>query len=219
MNAFDIIGPVMVGPSSSHTAGAVKIGRTCRRILGENIKKAEINLYGSFLSTGKGHGTDVAIVAGLLGFSPDDERISKSIEIAKLQDIEINFGIANIKNAHPNTVIIKLFGIKGKSLEVRASSIGGGRISVDEIDGFKVKFSTEYPTLIVRNEDTPGLVASVSSIISENSLNIATFQLYRGNRGGTAVMIIECDGETPENIIEKIRNLNGILSVTYFSLV
>lgn len=219
MNAFDIIGPVMVGPSSSHTAGAVRIGRACRRLLGEKIKKAEIDLYGSFLSTGKGHGTDIAIVAGLLGFSPDDERISKSIEIAKSECIDIKFGAASIKDAHPNTAVIKLLGVNGKPLEVRASSIGGGRISVDEIDGFDVKFSTEYPTLIVRNEDVPGLVASVSSIISENSLNIATFQLYRGNRGGTAVMIIECDGEAPENIIEKIRNLSGILSVTYFSLV
>lgn len=140
MSIFDIVGPIMVGPSSSHTAGAVRIGLVARRLLGEEIKSAQILLYGSFLATGKGHGTDKALVAGLLGMKPDDYRIPHSMEIAADRGIDIEFGEAHLKEAHPNTAQIRLTGETGKTLEVIGESLGGSRINIAQIDGIETNF-------------------------------------------------------------------------------
>lgn len=219
MNIFDIIGPVMVGPSSSHTAGACKIGYVSRKLLAEDLKEAKILLYGSFLATGKGHGTQKALVAGLLGFLPDDEKIPSSLEIAKQKRIEFSFGESNLKNAHPNSCELLLTGVNGRKLEIVAESLGGSIINIASIDGLSANFSGEYPTLIVHNLDQPGHIAEVTSMLSHKSVNIAKMQLYRANRGGKAVMVIECDQEIPPESIKWLEHLEGIEKVTYYSLL
>lgn len=193
MDIFDIIGPVMVGPSSSHTAGAVRIGYIAGKLMGEPIAKAEILLYGSFLATGKGHGTRKALVAGLLGMKPDDMRIPNSFEIAKEHGIEVVFGESTLREAHPNTAQILLTSVTGKKLEIVGESLGGSRINIAQIDGITTNFSGDYPTLVVHNMDQPGHVAEVTSMLAHKSVNIATMQLYRANRGGNSVMVLECD--------------------------
>lgn len=218
MNIFDIIGPVMVGPSSSHTAGAVKIGYVSRKLLAEPLKKAEILLYGSFLATGRGHGTTLALVAGLLGMKTDDSRIPDSMRIAEERGIEITFGEAELRDAHPNSVQLILTGIDGRKLEVVGESIGGSRINIAGIDGISTNFSGDYPTLIVHNLDQPGHVAEVTSMLAHKSVNIATMQLYRASRGGDAVMVIECDQEVPKESIAWLEHLEGVQKVTYYSL-
>ena len=169
MNLFDIVGPVMVGPSSSHTAGAVRIGYISRRLLGEPVKKAQILLYGSFLATGKGHGTDRAIIAGLLGMKPDDMRIPDSMELAEKAGMEVSFGEAKCKDAHPNTAQLILTGTDGNTLEIEAASLGGGRIRVCKIDGIETNFCGDYPTLIVHNLDQPGHVTEVTSMLAHKA--------------------------------------------------
>lgn len=218
MNLFDILGPIMVGPSSSHTAGAVKIGFVSRKLLGEPVKKAKILLYGSFLATGKGHGTQLAIVAGLLGMRPDDSRIPHSLDIAREDGIEISFGEADLKDAHPNSVLLSLIGISGKEMEIVGESIGGSRISIAKIDGLSANFSGDYPTLIVHNQDQPGHVAEITSMLSHKAINVATLNLYRASRGGNAVMVVECDQEIPKESIQWLAHLEGIKKVTYYSL-
>lgn len=199
MDIFDIIGPVMVGPSSSHTAGAVRIGYIAGKLMGEPIAKAEILLYGSFLATGKGHGTRKALVAGLLGMKPDDMRIPNSFEIAKEHGIEVVFGESTLREAHPNTAQILLTSVTGKKLEIVGESLGGSRINIAQIDGITTNFSGDYPTLVVHNMDQPGHVAEVTSMLAHKSVNIATMQLYRANRGGNSVMVLECDQEVPDD--------------------
>lgn len=218
MNLYDIIGPVMVGPSSSHTAGAVKIGYVSRKLMAQPIVKAQILLYGSFLATGKGHGTQIAIAAGLLGMKTDDCRIPDSFRLAGEAGMEISFGEAELKDAHPNSAQLILTGADGRQLEIVGESIGGSRINIASIDGLSANFSGDYPTLIVHNLDQPGHVAEVTSMLSHKSVNIATMQLYRAGRGGHAVMVIECDQEVPKESIQWLAHLEGIEKVTYYSL-
>lgn len=217
MDIFDIVGPIMVGPSSSHTAGAVRIGYIGGKLLGEPIKKAEILLYGSFLATGEGHGTKKAIVAGLLGMEPDDYRISDSFNIAKEKNMEIEFGEAKLNEGHPNSALLRLEGVNGSSIEVLGQSIGGSRINIAQIDGIDTNFSGECPTLIVHNMDQPGHVSEVTSMLAHKSVNIATMQLYRSAKGGNAVMVVECDQQIPKEGIEWLKHVEGILKVTYFA--
>lgn len=219
MNLFDIMGPVMVGPSSSHTAGAVKIGYVARKLIGEPIVSAKINLYGSFLATGRGHGTHFAIVAGLLGMKTDDVRIPNSMEIAKAEGMQLSFGRADLEDGHPNSAELELVGAEGRKLTIVGESIGGSLINIAKIDGLDANFSGEYPTLIVHNMDQPGHVAEVTSMLANKSVNIATMQLYRAKRGGNAVMVIECDQEVPKESIEWLNHLEGIEKVTYYSLL
>ena len=218
MDIFDIIGPVMVGPSSSHTAGAVRIGYIAGKLMGEPIAKAEILLYGSFLATGKGHGTRKALVAGLLGMKPDDMRIPDSFEIAKEHGIEVAFGESALRDAHPNTAQIFLTSVTGKKLEVVGESLGGSRINIAQIDGISTNFSGDYPTLVVHNMDQPGHVAEVTSMLAHKSVNIAAMQLYRAGRGGNSVMVLECDKEVPEAGINWLRHAEGVVKVTYLGL-
>ena len=219
MSIFDVIGPVMVGPSSSHTAGAVRIGYISRKLIGENIVKADIRLYGSFLATGKGHGTRKALVAGLLGMKPDDMRIPDSLDIASSQGMEVTFGEAQLKEAHPNTVQMFLTGVSGRSLEVVGESLGGSRINIAQIDGINTNFSGDYPTLVVHNLDQPGHVSEVTAMLAHKGVNIAYMQLYRSNRGGEAVMVVECDQEVPQEGIKWLEKAEGVVKVTYLSLL
>lgn len=217
MNLFDIIGPVMVGPSSSHTAGAVKIGYVTRKLMGQPIASAKILLHGSFAATGKGHGTHFAIVAGLLGMKPDDVRIPKSVELAEEAGMKLEFGKIDLPERHPNSVELILEGVHGRKLTVIGESIGGSLINIASVDGLEANFSGEYPTLIVHNLDQPGHVAEVTSMLAHKSVNIATMQLYRASRGGNAVMVIECDQEIPEESINWLEHLEGVEKVTYYS--
>lgn len=219
MNLLDIIGPVMVGPSSSHTAGAVKIGRVSRKLLAEEVKEAKIYFHGSFLATGKGHGTDKALIAGLLGMQVDDPAIPDSFRIADGRGMKFSLEGIDLGDVHPNSVKMNLTGVSGRTLEVIAASIGGGRIQICELDGITANFSGDYPTLIVHNIDQPGHVTEVTSMLAHKGVNIATMQLYRKSRGGSAVMVIECDQEVPRESLAWLERLEGILKVTYCSLV
>ena len=217
MNIFDILGPVMVGPSSSHTAGAVRIGLIARRLLGGQPATAKITLSGSFAATGTGHGTDRALVAGLLGMKPDDIRIPDSFALAVEQGLAFTFDKTELKEAHPNTAILQLSTAGGRELEVQASSLGGGRIMVNKLDGINVDFNGDSPTLIVHNLDQPGHVAEVTSMLSHKSVNIATMQLYRNHRGGYAVMVIETDQDIPAEALRWLSRLEGVIKVTYLN--
>ncbi|HAX51487.1 L-serine ammonia-lyase, iron-sulfur-dependent subunit beta [Muricomes intestini] len=215
MNIFDILGPVMVGPSSSHTAGAVHIGHVTRKLLRSRPVEAEIGLCGSFAATGKGHGTDKALVAGLLGMQPDDMRIPESFKIAAHEGLDFQIKNIEIRDAHPNTALLKVTGEDGRVLEVQASSLGGGRIMLNKLDGIVVNCTGECPTLIVHNHDTPGHVAEVTSMLAKESINIATLQLHREKRGGLAVMVIEIDQTVPDSFIKWLEKQEGIVKVTY----
>lgn len=219
MNVFDIMGPIMVGPSSSHTAGAVKIGYTARKLMREDIKRANIYLHGSFLLTGKGHGTDRALIAGLLGMLPDDERIPDSFSYAENSGLGFEFEGIELRDAHPNSVLLKLEGVRGNRMELIASSIGGGSIVINKIDGVDADITAAYPTLIIRNIDKPGHVSMVTSLLSKQSINIATMKIQRDKRGGNAVMIIECDQEVPSEVLELLSNAEGVKKVTYINAV
>ena len=217
MNLFDILGPVMVGPSSSHTAGAVRIGRMARALLGQTPVKAELLLHGSFASTGEGHGTHQALVAGLLGLAPDDSRVPNSFSLAQERGLAFTFGACQLRDVHPNSVIIRLEGEQGGSLEVGASSPGGGRIKVFRVDGLDTSFSGELPTLVVHNSDKPGCVSQVTGALAAQGLNVATLQLNRGGRGGSAVMVIECDQPVSDATAQWLRSLPGILRVNRYT--
>lgn len=219
MNLFDILGPVMVGPSSSHTAGAVRIGRIARRLLGEGTpRRAVITLSGSFAATGRGHGTDRALVAGLLGMQPDDERIARSFFVAADKGMDFRFENANLRGEHPNTARLSLTGRSGRQMSLVASSLGGGRIMVVELDGLRVRFSGDLPTLIVQNRDQPGHVSDVASMLASNGVNIATLQLYRDHPGGNAVMVIEIDKAVPQAGIDWLKRVEGINGVTFLNV-
>ena len=218
MNLFDILGPVMVGPSSSHTAGAVRIGYIARKLLQETPVKVEILLHGSFATTGVGHGTDRALIAGLLGMKPDDIRIPHSFEIAEESGLVFSFGTVNLRDAHPNTAVLKLEGESGKQMEVQGVSIGGGRVLIQKLNGLEVNFSGECNTLVIQNLDTPGSVAKVTSILFWKSVNIATMQLCRDKRGGYAMMVLETDEEIWESSVRELQNLDGVLQVIYLGI-
>ncbi len=214
MRLFDILGPIMVGPSSSHTAGAVKMGYVAQKLLGDVPARAEITLYGSFAQTGRGHGTDRALVAGLLGMQPDDLRIPNSFSLAQKAGMEFSFETGILRGRHPNTARLYLTGKTGRTLEVVAESVGGGRIRVSHIDGIETNFSGETNTLVVHNRDVPGHVAAVTDALRRHRVNIATMQLYRSHPGGDAVMVLECDQPIPADLEAALAGMEGIRKVT-----
>lgn len=214
MRLFDVLGPVMIGPSSSHTAGAARIGYTARKLLGETPVRAEVYLHGSFATTGRGHGTDRAILAGLLGMHPDDPRLPDSFALAQEANLEFSIHAIELRDAYPNTAQLRLWGSDGRRLELQAASIGGGRIRVTHIDGVPVDFGGDTNTLIIHNTDTPGYVAKVSTAVSQQNINIASMQLFRASPGGYAVMVLECDQPIPADLTESLRQVPGILKVT-----
>lgn len=216
INIFDMMGPVMVGPSSSHTAGAARIGNMGRTLLGEEVARADIGLYGSFAETGYGHGTDRALLAGLLGMKPDDLRIPNAYEEANRAGMAYSFRTVELRDAHPNTALLELTGKSGKKLTLQASSIGGGAIVVNKIDGIDVNFTGDFNTLIVRNQDESGSVAAITSILSQVHINVANMSVNRHRRGGDALMVIETDQHIKPRQVEFLSELQGILSVTYY---
>ncbi len=212
---FDILGPVMVGPSSSHTAGAARIGMVARQLFGRQPEKAAVYLHGSFAATGKGHGTDCALIAGLLGMKPDDMRIPDSFEIAAEEGMTFTIAPKEIREAHPNTaqVIMEAEGVA--PMKIQAYSVGGGRIRVCEIDGIDVNFSGESNTLIIRNIDEPGRIKEVAVALSNAAINIATMQVFRDKRGGHAIMVVETDQIVPQEAMDDLANKDGIIRVKF----
>ncbi len=192
-SVFDIVGPRMTGPSSSHTAGAARIAYIARRIIAQDVTEVYFTLYGSFAETGKGHGTDKALIGGILGFTPDDERIPNAYEYAKEQGVIVNFKYSDEPTRHPNTVKIEACDAQGKWTEVRGESIGGGNILITEIDELEVELTGEYPTIIVRHHDEPGVIAEVSHVLAQLNINIAFMRVFRHGRGEDAYMCIETD--------------------------
>ncbi|PKM50997.1 MAG: L-serine ammonia-lyase, iron-sulfur-dependent, subunit beta [Firmicutes bacterium HGW-Firmicutes-7] len=219
MNVFDIIGPVMIGPSSSHTAGAVRIGKVARTLLHEEVIEAKIMLHGSFAKTYRGHGTDKALVGGIMDMLPDDIRIRHSLALAKEQGIKVSFEEIVIDKAHPNTAVIHLTGKSGKNVTIRGASVGGGNIIINNINGLEVELSCQNTSLIVVHKDTPGTIAAVTSFVAKSGVNIGNFRLSREERGGLAVMAIEIDGAENESLNEEISKLSNVISSTMLKRV
>ncbi len=213
MQIFDIIGPVMIGPSSSHTAGACRLGRVARKILADRPIKARIGLCGSFAQTYRGHGTDKALIAGILDMHTYDPRLRNALTLAGGEGLEYEFYLTTIPGAHPNTAIIELTGETGSTCHITGASIGGGNIIVTNINGMDVQFTGQYNTLIVLHRDTPGVIAAVTNAMASSGTNIGNFRLSRPQKGGEAVMTIEVDGDVSDSMIRWLRELNHITGV------
>ena len=216
LDIFDIFGPVMVGPSSSHTAGAVRIGRMARTLLGGEPVRAKIGLYGSFAETGQGHGTDKALVAGLLGLKPDDMKIPNSFDLAKQRGMKFTFETARLREAHPNTAVLEVELANGKVLTLQAASTGGGRIRVDKLNGVEVSFTGAFNTLVTRHKDIAGELADVTRELSNGRVNIANMSLCRDRRGGDALTVIETDQKVPKVVRQLIGELRGVEGLTHY---
>ncbi len=214
MGIFDILGPVMVGPSSSHTAGAVRIGLFARRLLGEAPTRAVIGLHGSFAATGEGHGTRLALVAGLLGLATDDERIPQAPALAIEAGLEVRFEEEDLGEVHPNSVHIRLEAPEA-ALDLCASSVGGGRIRAWSVDGFATSLDGEFPTLLVVYPDRAGSVAMVSTILASAALNIANMKVHRTGRGGQALMAVQLDEAPPDDVLESLYHLPHFQQVRF----
>ncbi len=209
VSLLDIIGPVMVGPSSSHTAGACRLGLLARNLVGGTPERAHIELHGSFARTGEGHGTDKAIVGGLMGFRPDDERLRTALEIMEREGLDYRFEKTSLdedKAVHPNTVRITVERADRRAV-MMGSSLGAGRILVTEIDGYPVEVTGSYHTIVLVAEDVKGSVARIAGLLAEHSINIATLRLTRKERGGDAFMVIEVDDQPGEAVRDELRAL------------
>ncbi|SDZ22466.1 L-serine dehydratase [Proteiniborus ethanoligenes] len=210
---FDILGPIMVGPSSSHTAGAARLGKVAKYIAGEDIESVTFYLHGSFAKTYKGHGTDKALVAGILGMEPYDERLKSSLQIAEEKNIKVSFQEADLGNQHENTVKIVFNKKEGSKTEVTGSSIGGGNIIITNVDGYNVKITGDHPTLIIVQNDKKGIISSVTTCLSQNNINIGIMKVKRKKKGVEASMIIETDDEITEEVISKLNSMEDVISV------
>lgn len=213
MNVFDIIGPVMIGPSSSHTAGACRLGLVARKVLAERPVAADIGLCGSFAQTYRGHGTDKAIVAGIMGMAPDDGRLRDSLGLARQAGLCFQIHEAKLGHAHPNTAIIALTGEGGAACQVVGASVGGGNILISQVNGVETMFSGACDTLIIPHRDVPGLIASVTAAMAALGVNINNFRLSRQEKGYKSVMTIEVDGTVTDELVARLRGLPDVFSV------
>lgn len=212
-SVFDILGPIMVGPSSSHTAGAARIGKVARYITGNNFNIVTFYLHGSFAKTYKGHGTDKALVAGILGMEPYDENLKNSLRIAEEKGIKVSFFEADLGIQHENTVKIVFNNNDGTKTEVTGSSIGGGNILITNVDGYNVKMTGDHPTLIVVQNDKKGIISKVTTVFSQNDINIGIMKVRRKKKGVEAYMIIETDDEITKEVVEQLKNTENVLEV------
>ena len=214
ISVFDVLGPNMIGPSSSHTAGAAVIAGLARKLISPPLKRVDFTLYGSFCKTYQGHGTDRALLGGMLGFATDDVRIRDSFRIAGQQGLSFTF-IPNETETdlHPNTVDIRMENAAGQVMTVRGVSLGGGKVKIVRINSVEVDFTGEYSALIVVHQDTPGVVAHVTSVLSQHQVNIAFMRLFRESRGQTAYSIIESDGILSGSIPGQLRDNPHIYDV------
>lgn len=204
MSVFDIVGPIMIGPSSSHTAGAARLGLLARSILKEIPVAVVITLYGSFAKTYRGHGTDRALVAGLLGCNADDVKIRDAFSLAKAQGLDVKLQCSDIEVDHPNTVRINMVGEFGKKMEVVGVSLGGGKVALREIDGFVAEVTGEAYTIITRHTDQPGVISQVTTLLAEQQINISSMKVFRRSKNEEAVMIIDTDNRVADATVKKI---------------
>lgn len=218
ISIFDVVGPVMIGPSSSHTAGAAKLARVAKTIVAKPFKKVRFGLHGSFAMTYKGHGTDRALVAGVLGLREDDEALANSFEIAKEQGLQYEFYKITLENVHENTVKITFILEDEKEFNVTGSSIGGGQIRITDINGNKTDFSAQYSTILISHHDRKGIISDVSTILADECINIATMRLSRNARGEQAFCIIETDDRIPEEIKDKLEEMDDIYDVEVINI-
>lgn len=210
---FDIIGPVMIGPSSSHTAGAVRLGALARAIFGEQPTEATIELHGSFASTGRGHGTDLALTAGLLGMTPDDPRIRVATQEAAAAGMRVLFSDADLGEVHPNTARITLRSADGRVVVVQGSSVGGADVMLTRIDDFDVAISGELPVLIVEHHDQPGVIAAVSQVLARHGANVASMEVSREMRGARALMVLETDQPVDADTVAEVAQAPAVTGV------
>ena len=210
MNVFDILGPVMIGPSSSHTAGAARIGGIARALLAAEPVRAVIQLHGSFAKTYKGHGTDKAIIAGIMGMAPDDERIRRAPELAAAAGLAVSIETVELDGAHPNTARILLWDAAGRTVTVQ----GASDILLTSVNGMEVQITGQYTALIVLHRDAPGTIAAVTDVLAAHGVNICNFRLARREKGGVAVMTIEMDGSFDGALNREVEALPNILSST-----
>jgi L-serine dehydratase len=210
---FDIIGPVMIGPSSSHTAGAARLGNMARKIAGGEIVNVYFYLHGSFGKTYTGHGTDKALLAGTLGLMPDDERIRDAFKLAQEKGVTYHFLESDLGEVHPNTVKIVMETETGEIVEVTGSSLGGGKVRIIRINDFDVEFEGEYTTLITSHRDYPGVVAAISQVLAKYNVNIAFMKLFRENRAANAVLIAETDQGIAPGAVHEIEKNPHIINV------
>ncbi len=215
MNIFDIIGPVMIGPSSSHTAGAARIGYVARKILAKEPVRAEIDLAGSFAETYRGHGTDRALIAGILGMKPDHVDLPRSLEIAKEKGFDYHFRTVKLAKCHPNTAVVRLFAADGDMIEVEGASVGGGNILITRLNGMESAFTGQYNTLIIPHNDTYGVIAGVTQALAVFRINIGNFRLTRQQKGTQAIMTLEVDGDVSRELLTLLRALPNVLHVVY----
>lgn len=213
VGVFDILGPIMIGPSSSHTAGAARLGKVARSVANGEIKSVKFLLHGSFGKTYRGHGTDRALVAGILGMEPSDIRLRDSLEIAKKSGLDFEFIEEDLGDVHPNTVKFIMETKKGNHCEVVGSSIGGGSIQISEVNGNNVEFAGDYPTLIISHQDVPGAVSKVTSILYYEGINIAFMKVFRSQKGKDATMVFEADNKITDNVIDQIKEIESISRV------
>jgi L-serine dehydratase len=213
MNVFDIIGPVMIGPSSSHTAGAVRLGNVVNKLIDDRkLNKVEIIFSGSFAQTYKGHGTDKALLAGIMGYKSYSPEIRDALTIADERGINYSFSKENIKDAHPNTAVVRFYLEDGTEGTMQGASIGGGNILVNQINGMNVEFNGDNNTILVMHEDKPGVIANVTHMMhfEHEDLNISNFHLSRQEKGGDAIMTIEIDNQPPEELVDEIRGIEHV---------
>lgn len=213
---FDVVGPVMIGPSSSHTAGAARLGKMARYILNDEPTNVQMTLYGSFAKTYKGHGTNKALVAGLLGFDADDARIPQALALAEQKNMQISFQESDADMGHPNVVTFHLQGAKNKNVEVTGRSLGGGRILITEISGLGVAITGETYALMTLHSDRPGVVAKVTEILAKKNINISGMRVFRREKHVRAVMIIETDTMVDKIALEYIRANDAIEDIMAF---
>jgi len=218
-SVFDIAGPIMVGPSSSHTAGAAKLGKMARLLAHNSVSNVIFQLYGSFAQTYKGHGTDKALLAGILGFEPWDERLRDSFRIAR--ETGVNYTFLPVdgpteegwENIHPNTVRFLITTRSGEKFDIVGCSIGGGKVRIVALNGISVRFTGESPILVTCHLDSPGIIASIASLLYQSHINIGNMQVSRKKHSDTADMYLELDSDIPQELVEKIQEIPGMLSV------
>jgi L-serine dehydratase len=218
ISIFEVIGPIMIGPSSSHTAGAARLSWVARQIVGKKYHRVSFGLHGSFAKTYKGHGTDLALVAGALGMNADDERLKDSFTIAKEQGLSYDFYEVELNNVHSNTVQINFYMEDGTKREIIGSSIGGARIVIVKIDGFRIEYAALSNAIIIRQQDKKGTVSKVSGILAGYDINIGTMKLSRSNKGGEAFCIIETDQSIPQAVVTAIAAVGEVQHVQAINL-
>lgn len=210
---FQVAGPLMIGPSSSHTAGAAKIGKVARQIVNANFDEVSFGLFGSFDKTGQGHGTDRALLAGVMGMSECDENIPNAFEIAEEKGLKFEFHSVELESAHENTAIITFFKNGEKRVEIQAASTGGGNIRIEKIDGYEIGVTGALPTIFVRQNDKKGVISHVATILADNNINVATMKVSRSGKSEEAICVIEIDDAIDDALVEKLKDYKHIKSV------